>query len=93
MGIFGAAQEDSAHVCVLQSVYRREGVESDGDRLQAPRYLTRVDNLWKIRARKQRTDIGKYSFVNSSITDRDNLPTGAIGTYRGKTRTFKTRVS
>jgi hypothetical protein len=40
-----------------------------GDRLQAPSYLSRVHHHWKIRARKQRTDIGKYSFVNRSITD------------------------
>ena len=63
-----------------------------GDRLQAPRYLSRVDHHWKIRARKQRTDIGKYSFVNRSITDWNQLPEGAIGTSHGKTHVFKTRV-
>ena len=51
-----------------------------------------VDHHWKIRARKQRTDIGKYSFVNRSITDWNQLPEGAIGTSRGKTPIFKTRV-
>ena len=63
-----------------------------GDRLQAPSYLSRVDHHWKIRARKQRTDIGKYSFVNRSITDSNLLPEGAIGTSHGKTHIFKTRV-
>ena len=29
MGIFGAAQEDSMHACVLQGVCWRQGVESD----------------------------------------------------------------
>jgi len=29
MGIFGAAQEESKHVCATQGVYRREGVERD----------------------------------------------------------------
>jgi hypothetical protein len=33
------------------------------DRFQAPSYLSRVDHYWKIRARKQRTDVGKFSFV------------------------------
>jgi len=32
------------------------------DRLQAPSYLSRVDHYWKLRARKQRADIGKHSF-------------------------------
>jgi len=63
-----------------------------GDRLQAPSYLSRVDHHWKIRARKQRTDIGKYSFVNRSITDWNQLPEGVIGTSHGKTHIFKTRV-
>jgi hypothetical protein len=63
-----------------------------GDRLQAPNYVSRVDHHWKIRARKQRTDIGKYSFVNRSITDCNLLPEGAIGTSHGKTHIFKMRV-
>jgi len=62
------------------------------DRLQAPSYLSRVDHYSKIKARKQRTDIGKYSFVNRSITDWNKLLEGAIGTSNGKTHIFKTRV-
>ena len=38
----------------------------------------RINHHWKIRARKQRTDIGKYSFVNRSVTDWNQLPEGAI---------------
>jgi hypothetical protein len=52
-------------------------------------YLNKVDNHWKIRARKQRTDIEKYCFVNSSITDWNQLPEGAIGTSNGKTHFSK----
>jgi hypothetical protein len=63
-----------------------------GDKLQASSYLSRVDHHWKIRARKQRTDIGTYSFVNRSITDWNQLPEGAIRTSHGKTHIFKTRV-
>jgi len=63
-----------------------------GDSLQAPSYLSRLDYYWKIRARKQRTGIGKYCFVNRSITDWNKLPEGATGTSHGKTRIFKTRV-
>ena len=63
-----------------------------GDRLQAPSYSSRVDHHWKIGARKQRTDIGKYSFVNRSITYWNQLPEGAIGNSHGKTHISKTRV-
>jgi len=62
------------------------------DRLQAPSYLSRVDHYWKIKATKQRTDIGKYSFVKRSITDWNKLPEVAIGTSNGKTHIFKTWV-
>jgi hypothetical protein len=62
------------------------------DRLQAPSYLSRVDHHWKSRTRKLRTDIGKYSFVNRSITNWNQLPEGAIGTSHGKIHIFKTRV-
>jgi len=62
------------------------------DRLQAPNYLSRVDYYWKITARKQRTDIGKYSLVNRYITGWNQLPEGAIGTSHGKTHIFKTKA-
>jgi hypothetical protein len=51
-----------------------------------------VDHHWKIRARKQRRDIGKYSFVNRSMTDWKQLPERVIGTSDGKTHIFKTTV-
>jgi hypothetical protein len=63
-----------------------------GDRLQAPYYLSRVDHFWKIRARMIRTDVGKFSFVNRTITEWNQLPKGAIGTPSIKTHTFRLRV-
>jgi hypothetical protein len=35
-----------------------------------------VDHYQKIRAKKQITDIVKYSFVNRTITDWNKLPAG-----------------
>jgi len=37
------------------------------ERLQRPNYLSRVGNERKIRNRRQRAYIGKYSFVNGTI--------------------------
>jgi hypothetical protein len=51
-----------------------------GDRLQAPGYLSRDDHHRKIRARKQRTDTGKYSFVNRTIKFWNQLPAEAVAT-------------
>jgi len=82
-----------ARMCALYKAYPGDRAwKVIGLRLQAPSYLSRVNHYWKIRARKQRTDIGKYSFVNKSITDWNKLPEGAIGTYNGKTHIFKTRI-
>jgi hypothetical protein len=80
-------------LCALYKAYTGERAwKAIGDRLQAPSYLSRVDHYGKIRARKQRTHIGKYSFVNRTITDSNKLPKGAKGTSHGKTHIFKTRV-
>jgi hypothetical protein len=46
------------------------------DRLQRPHYLSRIDHERKIRSRRQRTDIGKYSFVNRTIQEWNQLPAG-----------------
>jgi hypothetical protein len=62
------------------------------DRLRAPSYLSRVDHNWKIRARKQRTDVGKYSFVNRTITDWNKLTERKIGAVTGNTCNFRKRV-
>ena len=52
-----------ARMCALYKAYIGERAwKAIGDMLQAPSYLSRVDHYWKIRARKQRTHIAKYSF-------------------------------
>ena len=78
--------------CIKHITVRGRGKRYVRDRLHAPGYLSRVDHNWKIRTRKRRTDTGKYSFLNRSIVDWNQLPTGVIGTDHGNTHNFKTRV-
>jgi hypothetical protein len=60
-------------MCALFKPYTGERAwKAIWDRLQAPSYLSRVDHDWKIRARKQRTAVGKYPFVNRTITGWKN---------------------
>jgi hypothetical protein len=46
----------------------------------------------KIRARKQRRDVGTYSFVNRTIKLWNQLPAEALATFPFKPRVFRKRV-
>jgi hypothetical protein len=58
-------------------------------RLQRPCNLSRVDHDSKIRSRKQRANIGKYSSVNRTIQLWDRLPADAVGTLSCKPSNFR----
>jgi len=69
-----------SRMCALFKAYYGERVwKPNGDRLQRPHYLSRVDHEREIRSRKQRTDIGKYSFVNRTIQHWNQLPAEVLG--------------
>jgi hypothetical protein len=88
-----AQRRRTARTCALYKAYSGERAWKDiGDRLQAPYYRSRVDHCWKIRSRKIRTDVGKFSFVNRAIADWNRLPEEAIGTSLVKTHVFRKRV-
>jgi hypothetical protein len=55
--------------------------------------LSRDDRSWKVRSRKQRTDVGKYSFVNRTIKeDWNSLPAGILASFLCKLKTFRKSV-
>jgi len=54
--------------------------------------LSRVDHVRKIRDRKQRTGIGKYFFVNSTIKNWNQLPAETLGNFTCKPETFRNSV-
>jgi hypothetical protein len=62
------------------------------NRLQKPCYLSIVDHDRKIRSRKQKTDVRKYSFMNRTIQLWNQLPADAIGTLSCKPRNFRKKV-
>ena len=63
-----ASRRKLSHICSLFKAYSGERAwKSIGDRLKQPHYLSRIDHERKIRTRRQRMDIGKYSFVNRTI--------------------------
>jgi len=54
--------------------------------------LSRVHHVQKIRNWKQRMDIRKYSFVNRTINNWNQLPAEALGTFPCKLKIFRKRV-
>jgi hypothetical protein len=82
-----------SRICSLFKAYTGKRAWKDiGDRLEKPCYLSSVDHNRKIRSRKQKTDIGKYSFVNRTIQLWNQLPEDVLGTLSCKPSNFKQRV-
>ena len=79
-----AQRRTIARLCALFKAYSGGGAwKAIRDR------LNRVDHVRKIRDRKQRTDIGKYSFVNMTIKNWNQLPAEALGTFLCKPKIFR----
>ena len=88
-----AQRRKIARICALYRTYSGEpALKAIGDGLQRPNYLSRVDHDWKIRNRRQRTNFGKYSFVNRTIQLWNKLSVNAVGTFPSKPSTFWKRV-
>jgi hypothetical protein len=59
---------------------------------QKPCYPSRNDQDHNFRARKQRTVIGKYCFVNRTIKLWTQLPAEVLGTFCCESHVFRKRV-
>jgi hypothetical protein len=82
-----------SRICALFKAYSGERAwKATGDRLQRPHYLSRIDHEREIRSRRQRKDIGKYSFVNRTIQLWNQLSAEVLGILPCKPITFKKRV-
>jgi len=82
-----------SRICALFKAYSGEREwKAIGDRLQWPKNLSGVDRERKIRNRRQRTDIGKYSFVNRTIRLWNRLPAVVLGNLPCKPNAFRKRV-
>jgi len=77
---------------LFKAYFGERGWKAIDDRLQRPNYLSRVDRERKIRNRRQRTDIGKYSFVNRTNRLWNWLPAEILGTLPCKPNAFRGRV-
>jgi len=82
-----------AQICALFKGYNGvKACKAIWDRLLKPCYKSRDDHNPKIRTRKQRTDVGKYSFVNRTIKSWNQLPAGLLASFPCKPNTFRKRT-
>ena len=70
----------------------RRAWKAVSDRLLKPWYLSRDNHNRKIGTRKQRTDVGKYCFINRTIKSWNQLPAGLLVSFRCKLHMFRKRV-
>ena len=86
-----AQRRKISRICALyKSSTDKRAWKAIGDKLHAPSYLFSGDQYWKIRTREIEI-IGKYSFVNGSITDCTKLPEAVVFTSHGKAHISKIR--
>ena len=76
----------------FQGIHRELAWKAIGDRRLKPCYLSREDHNRKIRIMKQRTNVGKYTFVNRTIKSWNQLPVGLLASFHCKQNTFRKRV-
>ena len=88
-----ASRRKLSRICALFKSYCGERTwKPIDDRLKLTHYLSRADHERKIRSRRRRTDIGKYSFVNRTPHHWNQLPAEVLGNLPCKAITFKKRV-
>ncbi|KAJ4426704.1 hypothetical protein ANN_26502 [Periplaneta americana] len=80
-------------LCALFKTYRGEPAWRDiKNRLQPPNYSSRNDHSYKLRERRQRTDTGKFSFLNRTIRNWNALPADLLKALPTTKNAFKNRL-
>jgi hypothetical protein len=88
-----AQRRTTAYLCALFKAYSLERAwKAIWTGCEGLTIKSRVGHVRKIRGRKQRTDIGKNSFVNRTIKNWNQLPAESFGIVPCKSKIFRKRV-
>ena len=88
-----AQRSTIARLCQLFKVYSGERPwKAIRDKLRRTYYLSRVEHVRKIKERKQGTDIGKYSVVNRTIKNWNQLSAETLGNFLCKAKLLETEL-
>ena len=83
---------NTAILCLKRSLLKLNRVQVRRSYLARPFYCGRADHVRTVSDSKQRTGIGKYSFVNRTIKNWNQLPAEALGNSPRKPKIFRNRV-
>jgi hypothetical protein len=87
-----AQRRSIAGRCALFKAYSGgRAWKETGDRLLKPCYLGEDDQNRKIKTRKQRTVVDKYSFVNRTIKSWNQLPASLLASFTYILNSFRKR--
>ena len=78
-------------MCSFQGIHRETGLKSDREQTSKTT-LSRDYHNQKIRTRKQRTDVGKCSFINRTIKRWNQLSASLLMSLPRKLNMFRKRV-
>ena len=82
-----------ARICAIFKAYTvGRAWKAIGDRLLKQYYVSREDHNRKITTKKQRTAVGKYSFVNRNTKSWNQLAAGLLASFRCKLNTIREMV-
>lgn len=82
-----------ARLCALYKSYVGQPAWKEIQiRLEKPNYFGRSDHTHKIRARKQNSDLGKFSFCNRTIRDWNSLPAAVFKAFPLSVRSFRNKL-
>lgn len=83
-------RREKSRLCALYKAIRGDPSWAEvRARLSKPTYVARKDHSSKIRQRKQRTDVGKFSFVNRTVLNWNKLPAAVLKTFPHSVKNFK----
>lgn len=88
------ARRKRSRLCAMFNTYTNQPAWRElNKRLEKPTYISRVDHPFKVKGRPQRTNYGKYSFINRGVDNWNALPAAVLEPFPKHIGVFKRRMT
>ncbi len=89
-----SVRRKKARLCCLFKAYSKSPAWAEiTKRLGSPSRVGRNDHTCKIKSRGQRSDVGKYSYVNRTIKNWNEIPAAVVEPFPGSVGVFRRRLN